>query len=124
MNHSSPTILVVDDDPALLEIIEIALRLNGMEILAATDARSALARADTTHWDAALIDVQMPHLDGWQLLAALKERAARPVVMMSGTASTAEAHVHGADGFIAKPFSIVTLIETIAGHVLTDVAVR
>jgi DNA-binding response OmpR family regulator len=110
---SQPTVLVVDDDPAVVEIVEIALRLAGMLVLGASDPREGVRIAAREAWDIALVDVDMPVLDGWGTLRALKTTAARPVIMMSALASPGEACHRGADAFLTKPFSIAELVETI-----------
>lgn len=108
-----PTVLVMDDDPALVEIVEIALRLAGMRVLATTDPREGVRLAASEAWDIALLDVDMPGLNGWMALDALKAARGEPVVMMSGLANAAEASHRGADGFLAKPFSMTELVDTI-----------
>lgn len=108
-----PTVLVIDDDQAVVEIVAIALRLAGMGVVGAADAREGVQLASSEEWDVALLDVDMPGISGWAALDSLKAHYHRPVVMMSGLATPAEATDRGADGFLAKPFSITELVETI-----------
>jgi two-component system, OmpR family, response regulator PfeR len=108
-----PTVLVMDDDPAVVEIVQIALRLAGMRVLGTTDSREGLRVAASEEWDIALLDVDMPGVNGWVALDSLKANCGQPVVMMSALATSAEASHRGADGFLGKPFSMTELVETI-----------
>lgn len=113
-NTRRPTILVVDDDRALIEVIDLALRTNGIASRSYTDPRIALDEAGMFEWDAALVDVHLRDMDGWQVLSALKGMAPRPVVMMSSAACAEDALPQGADGFLAKPFTIAELLGGLA----------
>ena len=108
-----PTVLVMDDDPAVVEIVEIALRLAGMRVLGTSDSRHGVRLAASEPWDVALLDVDMPGLDGWVALDSLKASCGQPVVMMSALSTPAEASDRGADAFLAKPFSMAELVATI-----------
>jgi two-component system, OmpR family, response regulator PfeR len=107
------TVLVMDDDPAVVEIVEIALRLAGMRVLGTSDSHEGVRLAASEPWDIALLDVDMPGLSGWVALDSLKAHCGQPVVMMSALATAAEASHRGADAFLGKPFSMTELVETI-----------
>ncbi len=122
--NDTPTILVIDDDQALVEIIEISLRMRQMDTIGRNDPRRAVREAAHLAWDAALVDVHMPGLDGYAVLRTLKAIADRPVILMSGAATASDATRHGADGFIAKPFSVDELADTVREHISQGTPVR
>ncbi len=110
-----PLVLVVDDDPALRELIRVSLSLDGYSVREAASAEEALAAIEDTAPDLVLLDVVMPGVDGWQMLQRMQERhGSIPVIMFSGKIdeqSAAEAEQRGAQGFIGKPFDPQQLIE-------------
>ena len=110
-----PLVLVVDDDPALRELIRVSLSLDGYSVREAASAEEALAAIEDTAPDLVLLDVVMPGVDGWQMLQRMQERhGSIPVIMFSGKIdeqSAAEAEKRGAQGFIGKPFDPQQLIE-------------
>src|SRR3989442_9805879 len=101
-------VLIVDDDAAILEVVEIRLGTMGFEVTATIDAREALEAAATTRFDLALIDLRMEPMDGIRLMEALHARQPRlPVLIMTahGTIDTAvEAVQRGAFDYLTKPF--------------------
>ena len=110
-----PLVLVVDDDPALRELIRVSLSLDGYTVREAASAEEALAAIEDTAPDLVLLDVVMPGVDGWQMLQRMQERhGSIPVIMFSGKVdeqSAADAEQRGARGFIGKPFDPQQLIE-------------
>jgi len=104
----SERILIVDDDDALRESLELVLAAEGYEVAAARDARSALALVESQPFDVVLCDVRMPGMDGMALLPQLARRAPGiTILMMSafGSADLAiEAMQRGAYDYLAKPF--------------------
>ena len=106
-----PHLLVVDDDERLRALLQRYLSANGFRISAACDAAEARALMKSMAFDALVLDVMMPGLDGLGALRQLKEHPATrdiPVVVLSakGHALTrVEAEVAGAALFLAKPFS-------------------
>jgi DNA-binding NtrC family response regulator len=113
-----PTLLVIDDDPAELDIVEQYLRAKGeYEVLAETDPRSAIARLSQTPVDLVLCDWRLPELSGLQLLEEVKRHNSDlPVVIFSGydeTAVIVEAIQKGAANFLAKPLEPELLYHSI-----------
>lgn len=108
------TILVVDDEPNILTSVSRALRLEGHEVEVAGSAEIALEKLGKQTFDAILLDVQLPGIDGLELLAELEKREiATPVIMMSGHATievAMEATRRGADDFIEKPIGSERLL--------------
>ncbi len=101
-------ILIVDDDDALRESLELVLAAEGHEVLTAPDADAALARLEREEVDAILCDLRMPGLDGMELLPQLMRRLPGvPVILMSAYGSSdlaVEAMQRGAYDYLAKPF--------------------
>ena len=87
------TILVVDDEPAVLEVLAQALEtVGGYKVLCARDGRSALEQLKGSRVDLVLTDLHMPHMDGLQLIRHLvKDRWTIPIIAMSGDARHDEA---------------------------------
>jgi DNA-binding response OmpR family regulator len=105
-------ILVVDDDQSLLELLTDYLGRLGLEIESATGGQDALAAIDAVPPDLVLLDVTMPGLNGWQILARIRAVSSVPVIML--TARGAELDVlrgfsGGADDYVTKPFSFAQL---------------
>jgi len=107
-------VLVVDDNPANVSLLEAILRRAGIhQVHTSTDPRAALARFDAVNPDLVLLDLHMPHLDGYAVLEEIGRRAAGsylPVLIL--TADTTREAIHralgsGARDFITKPFDAV-----------------
>ncbi|MBI1737490.1 MAG: response regulator [Candidatus Rokubacteria bacterium] len=101
-------ILVVDDDAAILEVLEMRLNAMGFDVLATGDPTRAIDASGGERFDLALIDLRMDPMDGIALMEALHERQPRvPVLIMTahGTIETAvEAVQRGAFDYLTKPF--------------------
>jgi len=113
----SDRILIVDDDAALRESLELVLAGEGFEVVAAADGASALARAESSPFDVVLCDVRMPGMDGIELLPQLVRRMpASTVIMMSAYGSddlAIEAMSRGAYDYLTKPFRPSEVVLTI-----------
>ena len=117
-------ILVVDDSAAIRKILQRVLRQTGMAIRAiheAGDGQEALALLAEHRVDLVLTDINMPKMDGLQLLASLKASAQwhnTPVVMITtegGETKVAEAVKLGAAGYVRKPFTADQIKEKLVG---------
>jgi two-component system response regulator AtoC len=110
----SRAILVVDDDPSILDMTEDLLTEAGFEVTKCGSGNEALALADEKDWDVVLSDLQMPGIDGLDLLAGMREkRPNTPVILMTafGTIQTAVAAMRaGALDFVTKPFQAEELL--------------
>ena len=105
-----PTILVVDDDPVILDLITINFEMEGYTVLRATDGALALERVRADRPSVVVTDIMMPNLSGTDLLFQIKadpEIASTPVVLLSAKALAADVRegiASGADDYITKPF--------------------
>lgn len=99
-------VLVIDDDPAVLELMTRFLRRGGFAVRTAPDGEAGLKLAREVHPCVVLTDVTVPHLDGWGVLRALKADpvlAEVPVVVATFADERALGHALGAAGYLHKP---------------------
>jgi two-component system, OmpR family, response regulator MtrA len=109
----SNTVLVVEDDSALLNMLGIALRSTGHSTVLSSDAESALERLPDESPDIILCDVNLPGMNGAEFTKAIKSSqllADTPVILMS---AYDEPKDHGADAFVRKPFDPVEVIQLV-----------
>jgi len=106
-------LLVVEDEPDLLAGLARALRKQGYAVDTAADGEDGLYKAETAAYDAIVLDVMLPILDGWQILTKLRLTKSTPVLMLTARDSTAD-RVRGldagADDYLVKPFDIPELL--------------
>ena len=112
-----PVVLIVDDNPDILLLLETNLRRAGFGIIKAGDGEMALRAIEEDEPDVVLLDLMMPVLDGWGVLERLRERPSSPPVIIISAATSQtnvdRAYEMGAVGYITKPFSLADMIETI-----------
>ncbi|NBC38035.1 response regulator [Novosphingobium sp. FSY-8] len=100
-------ILCIDDEPAILRLLEVILRREGHQVLTAADGRKALAALSAGGIDAILLDLGLPDRDGLEILAAINAHAAIPVIVLSARSEVDEkvaALDLGAVDYVTKPF--------------------
>jgi two-component system OmpR family response regulator len=109
-------ILVVEDEPRLQRNLAKALREEGYAVDAAGDGDDGLFKAETYDYDAIVLDVMLPKLDGWELLARLRKTKQTPVLMLTARDSHSD-RVRGldtgADDYLVKPFDLSELFARI-----------
>ena len=111
-----PTVLLVDDDERMREVVRIELEREGYDVQEAASADEGLAAIENRTPELVLLDVMMPHVDGWEMLRRIQERhgaGAIPVLMFSGQVdddAQRQAASSGARGFVGKPFDIEELL--------------
>jgi len=114
---SGPLVLLVDDDEKVRELVRINLEFEGYTVREAGDADEGLEAIAEAKPDLVLLDVMMPHVDGWEMLRRMQERygaGAIPVVMFSGKVDDQveqQATSRGAQAFVGKPFDLQELVE-------------
>jgi two-component system KDP operon response regulator KdpE len=110
---SQRRILVVDDDPGILQSLARELRAVGYEVLAAADVEEARGLCRTGPPDLVLTDLAMPGADGFALIAALRSESKVPIIVLSvrgGDVDKVRALDLGADDYVTKPFSVAELL--------------
>jgi DNA-binding response OmpR family regulator len=119
-------ILVVDDDPAIRQLLADVLEMEGYEVSAVADGLAAVRAVEVYNPDFVVLDVMMPGLDGFGVLSAIRARPGEPLPVLMLTAAseadaTARAWAGGVDYYLAKPFAADTVLDLIDG-VLNDPA--
>jgi len=120
--EDQPAVLVVDDEPSIRTLIAAALHAQGYRVFQAADGVQAIDIAVTYRPDLILLDVALPLLSGHEVCRRLRRTpatASTPVLLLSGIASSAgaeEARSLGAQGVIAKPFALASLVRRVASE--------
>lgn len=111
-------ILLVDDEPAILEVLSVYLKQDGHTLEAVEDGNTAWHRFQSGTWDLVLTDRIMPDMTGDQLTAAIKQLSPHtPVIMITGgvdSKSVEEMRKAGVDVIVRKPFTLSSLRAAIA----------
>lgn len=106
-------ILVVDDDPQLLDTLVELLEEEGARVVTASNGADAIRLSHAQAFDVIISDIQMPEIDGIELVRRLsKLQEGKPVILMTGFGSVdtlEEAMKHGAFDYLLKPFSMDSL---------------
>ncbi len=113
-----PLVLVVDDDPDILEAICDILEAEGYDVARARHGEEALTRVEARRPALILLDLMMPVMDGVAFAQALRLRPTVsdvPIVVISADGNPQRAAAVGATGYLAKPFDIEALLAQVAG---------
>jgi two-component system OmpR family response regulator len=106
-------ILVVEDEPDLLSSLARALREEGYAVDTATDGEEGLYKAENSEYDAVLLDVMLPRMDGWEVLKKLRKSKKTPVLMLTArdrSADRVRGLDTGADDYVVKPYDLAELL--------------
>ena len=113
-----PRILVVDDDPAVLELLGKSLQLSDYEVDLCGDGPSGLERLSASDYDLLIVDLKMPGMDGLSVIREARRRNQElPVIIVTGFSTEAnaiEAINLGVSGYLTKPFRIPRLLNVTA----------
>ncbi len=113
-----PTILVVDDEFGVLDILEAVLTDAGHRVVLAGNGRQGLELLATEAPDVVMLDFMMPIIDGPSMAQAMRDRAAHsatPIIMMSGAAEAAlRRRFTGYQAFLRKPFLVAEVVGAVA----------
>ncbi|MFA7279962.1 MAG: response regulator [Sterolibacterium sp.] len=116
----SKTILVVDDSASLRQVVGIALKGAGYDVIEACDGRDALTKVTGQKVHLVISDVNMPNMDGISFVRAMKENPAykfTPVIMLTteaGAAKKSEGQAAGARAWVVKPFQPPQMLDAVA----------
>ena len=106
-------VLVVEDEPRLLRNLTKALREEGYAVDTAEKGDDGLFKAETYDYDAIVLDVMLPGLDGWNVLERLRKQKRTPVLMLTARDATQDrvrGLDSGADDYLVKPFDLPELL--------------
>ncbi|MCP3957179.1 MAG: response regulator [bacterium] len=123
---SRTKILAIDDEPDLLELLELVLERNDLLVLTAADGNEGLALAQAENPDLILLDLMMKGMDGWETLRRLKldeQCQSIPVVILSVRSEPKEkirALQEGAIDYLTKPFLVPDSLDRIRAILATD----
>ncbi|GGQ73176.1 response regulator transcription factor [Couchioplanes azureus] len=113
-------ILVVDDDPAIRQLLTDVLELDGYEVDTAVDGPAGVRAVEAAAPDFVILDVMMPGMDGFGVLRAVRELPGEPVPILMLTAAAepdtnSRAWAGGVDYYLAKPFTADAVLDLIDG---------
>ena len=116
---SDPTVLVVDDDPVIVKLLQVNFEMEGYTVITAGDGEEGLTRARADHPDIVLSDVMMPKMNGLQMAEQLKADAGTrgiPIILLSAKAQAADVDAgrEFADDYVTKPFDPLELLDRVA----------
>jgi DNA-binding response OmpR family regulator len=118
-DDTKPRILIVEDHPLIAELVETRLRIEGMSPVKAPGGREALALVGKEPFDAVILDIMMPDVDGYQVLQHIRSNPATatlPVIFLTAKATPADIErglALGANHYITKPFSGLDLVRKV-----------
>ena len=119
MEERKPTVLVVDDEPALVDVLEAYLHEDGFVVLRAADGRAAIDVALTQHPDLVLLDLNLPVISGLEAFREIRAHSEVPIIMLTARGTEIDRVVGlelGADDYVSKPYSpreVVARVKTV-----------
>jgi DNA-binding response OmpR family regulator len=115
----SATILVVDDDPVILQLLQVNFEMEGFTVITAADGKEGVERTRLDRPDIVVSDVMMPRMSGLELVAELKadpDTASIPVLLLTAKAQqtdVVDGLAQGADDYVTKPFEPLDLVDRV-----------
>ncbi len=112
-------VLIAEDEPEIADILSAYLARSGMRTVHATDGVETLALHSSMKPDLILLDIQMPKMDGWKVLAELRQHSQTPIIMLTAMDQDVDKLVAlriGADDYVIKPFNpaeVVARVEAV-----------
>ena len=117
---SDKTVLLVDDDPVILKLLQVNFEMEGYSVVTASDGVEGLARCHETNPSIVLCDIMMPNMDGLEVTRRLKGDPATkeiPIILLSAKAQAGDVQAGldaGADEYLTKPFDPLELLDRVA----------
>jgi two-component system, OmpR family, response regulator len=109
-----PTVLVVDDEPNIRELVQVALQFHGCSVTTASTGKDALKQIDAHRPDLIVLDVMLPDLDGFEVVRRLRAAGNEvPVIFLTArdtSSDTVTGLALGGDDYVTKPFSVESLV--------------
>ena len=118
-SEQKPRILIVEDHPIIAELVETRLRIEGMCPVKCPGGREALAMIGAQRFDAVILDIMMPEVDGYEVLRIIrttKATATLPVIFLTAKSTPADVEkglALGANYYMTKPFSGLDLVRKV-----------
>ena len=113
-NDQIPQVLVVDDEPNIRELVQVALKFHGCSVTTAATGKEALRQADAAQPDLIVLDVMLPDLDGFEVCRRLRAAGNEvPVIFLTArdtSSDTVTGLALGGDDYVTKPFSVEALV--------------
>ena len=112
-------LLIVEDEPTLLETLKYNLKKQGYEVVTAADGVQALPIARAEKPDLVILDVMLPGLDGFEICRILRQEMSLPILMLTARDEEVDKIVGlevGADDYLTKPFSMRELLARVKAH--------
>jgi DNA-binding response OmpR family regulator len=117
-------VLLVDDDPSLLDVLSLAFTDAGHDVVTANDGKAGLALVERGGLDLVVTDVNLPHMDGFSLVRELRAKGhTLPVVLLTSRDTEVDEVLGldlGADDFVSKPFSTRALLARVGALLRRD----
>ncbi len=113
---NEPTILVVDDEPSISEVVSIYLRRAGYQVVVAHDGQQALQALEKELPDLVVLDLMLPKVDGLEITRRLRAEGDTPIIMLTARREEADRIAGldmGADDYVVKPFSPQELVSRV-----------
>src|SRR5450432_2881996 len=109
-----PKVLVVDDEPNIRELVEVALKFHGCAVSVSASGKDALHQAEAYEPDLMILDVMLPDMDGFEVCRTLRSEGNEvPVIFLTArdtTSDTIRGLTIGGDDYVTKPFSVEALV--------------
>jgi len=124
-----PVVLVVDDSPTVRKIVQLTLQREHIRVVTAGDGLSALASVADEQPDLILLDIMLPHMDGYNICQIVRRNMSFrdvPIIMLSGKDGLFDkmrGRLSGSTEYITKPFDSAELVQTVKRH-LNSAVVR
>ncbi len=130
MNENTKKILVVDDEPQIVKVLQAYLEKEGYQVLTAFDGREALRLFDHEKLDFIILDLNLPYMDGLDICREIRRQSDVPIMMLTARVEEVDKLIGlevGTDDYVVKPFSpreVVARVRTILRRVNPDSARR
>lgn len=118
-NPANNKVLIIEDEPTLVETLTYNLTRQGYEVVTANDGNNGLDRARAERPDLIVLDVMLPGLDGFEVCRILRQEMSVPILMLTARGEEVDKIVGlevGADDYLTKPFSMRELLARVKAH--------